>query len=148
VNSVRRTFDIHRTDVCECAHFSYCIGLRKLRVLCYIVACQRFLVLCRSSFHRTRKRRRWVIRLPAAKNGSEEGPANLTVARIFAKDMMSLAVFLDRHWFVVAGCLTMRVLNILPDAISHGFEGSTALTFPCPCVHGFQHNLLLPLAHS
>jgi hypothetical protein len=55
---------------------------------------------------------------------------------------------LDRHSFLVVRRLTMRVLNVLPDAIIHGFEGPTALTFPCPVVHVFRPNLLLLLAHS
>ena len=59
-----------------------------------------------------------------------------------------LPTLLDRHLFLVVRRFTMRVLNILPDAIIHGFEGSTALTFPCPFVHVFQPNLLLLFAHS
>jgi hypothetical protein len=59
-----------------------------------------------------------------------------------------LPTLLDRHSFLVVRRLTMCVLNVLPDAIIHGFEGSTALTFPCPFVHVFRPNLLLLLARS
>jgi len=59
-----------------------------------------------------------------------------------------LPTFLGRHSFLVIRRLTMRVLNILPDAVRHGFEGLAALTFPCPFVHVFQPNLLLLLADS